>query len=65
MSYQSVFVFSLGAATSQEPAYNVLIDTGALVTGMTNLEVAQYLLLHGLPHMQGVVYLDSKVRIHV
>ena len=51
----------MSAATSTEPAYSTLIDTGALVTGMTNLEVAQYLLLHGLPDMQGVVYLDSKV----
>lgn len=49
------------AGNSTEPAYSTLIDTGALVTGMTNLEVAQYLLLHGLPDMQGVVYLDSKV----
>jgi hypothetical protein len=48
-------------ANSTEPAYNALIDTGALVTGMSNLEVAQYLLQNGLPNMQGVVYLDSKV----
>jgi hypothetical protein len=48
-------------ANSTEPAYNALIDTGALVTGMSNLEVAQYLLQNGLPDMQGVVYLDSKV----
>jgi hypothetical protein len=26
-------------ATSQEPVYNALIDVGALVTGMSNLEV--------------------------
>jgi len=28
--------------------YHSLIDTGAIITGMTNVEVAQYLLTHGL-----------------
>ncbi|KAG5189406.1 hypothetical protein JKP88DRAFT_147752, partial [Tribonema minus] len=45
---------------SNDPVYNALIDVGALVTGMSNLEVAQYLLTNGLPNMDGVVYLDSK-----
>src|SRR5688572_29829979 len=27
-----------------DPPYHALIDTGALITGMTNLEVARYLL---------------------
>jgi hypothetical protein len=40
--------------------YHSLIDTGALVTGYTNLEVAQYL-LDGLVKygMEGVVYIDD------
>ena len=42
--------------------YHALIDTGALITGMTNLEVAQYLLERGLPDIDGVVFLDDKDR---
>ncbi len=32
---------------------------GALVTGFTNIEVARYLLTHGLDSMGGVVFLDE------
>ena len=39
--------------------YHVLIDSGALVTGMSNLEVATYLLQRGLPHIDGVIFLDE------
>jgi hypothetical protein len=46
-------------ATSESPRYNALIDTGALITGMTNLQVAQTLLKIGLPWCEGVVYLDE------
>lgn len=42
-----------------DPPYHALIDTGALITGMTNLEVASYLLQNGLDTMQGVVFLDN------
>lgn len=45
-------------ATRQPPAH-ALIDTGALITGMTNQEVAQYLLDQGLPSMEGVVFLGK------
>lgn len=31
-----------------DPPYHALIDTGALITGMSNFEVAEYLLAHGL-----------------
>jgi hypothetical protein len=41
------------------PPFHALIDTGALITGMSNLQVAQYLLKHGLPQMEGVVFLDE------
>jgi hypothetical protein len=44
---------------SASPPVHALIDTGALITGMTNLEVASFLLQHGLPTMQGVVFLDA------
>ena len=40
--------------------YRALIDTGALVTGFTNIEVAEILMADGgLPGVDGVVYLDS------
>lgn len=42
-----------------EPPLHALIDTGALVTGMSNHEVARYLLEAGLPHIQGCVFLDA------
>jgi hypothetical protein len=45
-------------ATTQPP-FHALIDTGALITGMSNKGVAQYLLEAGLPNMKGVVYLDE------
>ena len=45
------------------PPFHALIDTGALITGMDNLEVARFMLLH-LPAAQfdGVVYLDRSDR---
>lgn len=39
--------------------YNALIDTGALITGLSNKQVAAYLLKHGLKEMDGVVFLDE------
>ena len=39
--------------------FQALIDTGALITGMTNFEVAQFLLQNGLPWCEGVVFLDD------
>jgi hypothetical protein len=49
-------------ATAASP-YHALIDTGALITGMDNLEVARFMLLH-LPAslFDGVVYLDRQDR---
>ena len=43
----------------EDPVYHALIDTGALVTGMSNLEVASYLLTKGLEWAEGVVFLDE------
>lgn len=46
-----------------DPPVGALIDTGALITGMNNLEVAQFLLADGrLPSMDGVVFLDDANR---
>jgi len=47
------------AATATEPRIHALIDTGALVTGRTNKQVATELLKRGLPWCDGVVYLDD------
>ena len=44
------------------PAHHALIDTGALVTGYTNAEVAATLLDVGLDGFDGVVYLDEADR---
>mmetsp|Transcript_28857 Transcript_28857/g.48961 ORF Transcript_28857/g.48961 Transcript_28857/m.48961 type:complete len:2411 (-) Transcript_28857:179-7411(-) len=42
-----------------QPHYNSLIDTGALITGMSNLQVAGYLLDKGLSYAEGVVFLNE------
>uniref|UniRef100_A0A7S1J653 ubiquitinyl hydrolase 1 n=1 Tax=Eutreptiella gymnastica TaxID=73025 RepID=A0A7S1J653_9EUGL len=43
-----------------DPPFHALIDTGALVTGFSNLQVAQYLLSGDrLPGVEGVVFLDE------
>jgi hypothetical protein len=44
---------------TSEPHFNALIDTGALITGMSNLEVAQYI-AHRSAWCDGVVFLDSR-----
>jgi hypothetical protein len=49
----------LDTIATANPPYHALIDTGALITGMSNLEVAQYLLKHGLADFDSVVFLDE------
>ena len=51
-------------AKSTSPTFNALIDTGALITGMSNLDVARFLSRNGLASrgIEGVVYLDEKDR---
>ena len=42
------------------PRFNALIDTGALITGLSNKQAAAYLLAHGLGRWcEGVVFLDE------
>ena len=48
---------SIAGVHSGTSPYHALIDTGALITGMSNLEVARYLLERGLRGVDGVVYL--------
>ena len=46
-----------------DPPFHVLLDCGALVTGLSNFEVAKYLITHGLSsQFDGVVFLDQKDR---
>ena len=49
-------------ASYKDGEFLALIDTGALITGMTNFEVAKYLLRKGLKGLDGVVYLDEMDR---
>jgi hypothetical protein len=49
----------LDLVASAEPPFHALIDTGALITGLTNQEVASYLLSHGLLWCDGVVFLNE------
>lgn len=43
----------LDSICNAEPTFHALIDTGALITGMSNFEVARYLLVNGLAGMEG------------
>eukprot|EP00913_Durusdinium_trenchii_P026504 g24868.t1 len=48
------------ARSSSRPKYHALIDSGALVTGLSNSEVAEYLLSHGLEGLDGVLFLNER-----
>ena len=50
------------AQQRKEERYSALIDSGALITGMSNVEVATYLLENGLEWCNGVVFLDENDR---
>merc|ERR1719399_2324188 len=52
-------------ATCDSPRYSALIDTGALITGYSNQEVAALLLKEGLEWCEGVVFLDGEDRKQV
>ena len=52
-------------ATANNPQFHSLIDTGALITGYTNKQVAQQLLKKGLKWCDGVVFLDDRDRQQV
>jgi hypothetical protein len=42
-----------------KPGLHALIDVGALVTGMSNLQVVSALLSDGLAHVKGAVFIDD------
>eukprot|EP00457_Paulinella_chromatophora_P000002 gb/GEZN01000002.1/.p1 GENE.gb/GEZN01000002.1/~~gb/GEZN01000002.1/.p1 ORF type:complete len:6816 (+),score=1425.09 gb/GEZN01000002.1/:114-20561(+) len=46
-------------ANARSPRFHALIDTGALITGYSNHQVAQELLDRGLAWCDGVVFLDD------
>ena len=52
----------LTSVASADPPIRALIDTGALVTGMSNLDVARFLLEKGLKWAEGCVFLDENDR---
>merc|ERR1712138_317070 len=52
----------LREVATTRPPLHALIDTGAVVTGYSNCEVATLLLEMGLPHVRGVVFLDEHDR---
>ena len=47
---------------TQDPQVHALIDSGAIITGLDNYEVAKYLLEHLPSEMLGVVFLDRDDR---
>ncbi|MEL7343133.1 MAG: hypothetical protein AAGM67_21795, partial [Bacteroidota bacterium] len=47
---------------SSNPQLNALIDTGALITGYSNHQVAQELMKRGLDWCEAVVFLDDEDR---
>ena len=49
-------------AKNEERTFSALIDTGALITGMSNQEVAKFLLQEGLEGKDCCIYLDSSDR---
>ena len=55
-------VAGANAGPGEASPFHALIDTGALIMGMKNLEVARYLLDHGLSGIDGVVFLDEEDR---
>ena len=53
----------LRSIATANPPFHCLIDTGALVTGMTNDEVARFLMQNGLERsMEACVFLDREDR---
>ena len=54
----------LDEIATSSPPFHALLDTGALITGMSNYDVAKYLLTHGLsPELfDRVVFLDEADR---
>jgi hypothetical protein len=49
-------------AKSTSPEFRALIDTGALITGYSNEEVAKQLFKFGLKWCEGIVFLDEHDR---
>jgi len=52
----------LKSLATADPPLHALIDVGAVITGLTNEQVARGLLQHGLDHCEGCVFLDDDDR---
>lgn len=52
--------YLLSHIANADPPFHALIDTGALITGYSNKEVAIELLKRGLPWCDGIVFLDDQ-----
>ena len=49
----------LASVAQSDPAFHCLIDSGAMITGYSNQQVAEALLRLGLPHVEGCVFIDE------
>jgi hypothetical protein len=49
----------LTSVAQAKPQFHTLIDVGAIVTGLSNRAVAEFLLAHGLSWCEGVVFIDE------
>ena len=50
---------AVAQVANSSPPFHALIDTGALITGMSNLSVAKHLLAVGLHDFDAVIFLDE------
>ena len=63
--HEAVTSFLAHIANARQPngkGYSALVDTGALITGYSNEDVARTLLELGLPHCEACVFLDGSDR---
>ena len=49
----------LASVAQSDPPFHCLIDSGAMITGYSNQQVAEALLRLGLPHVEGCVFIDE------
>jgi len=52
----------LTSIAKADPPYNAVIDTGALITGMSNEQAARFVLKRLRPRFKGCVYIDNEGR---
>ncbi|KAF7457140.1 EF hand family protein [Cryptosporidium felis] len=52
--------FLMGICRSRDKEVHALIDSGAFVTGLSNVQVAEFLLRNGLKDIDAVVFIDER-----